>query len=223
MPEKTTYEAVLFDLDGTLLDTLEDLGESANTALRNHGLAEHPIDAYRIFVGDGVATLISRAAPDARPGEELHSSLVRAFREEYARRWDNVTKPYDGIAEMLDDLQRRGLRCTVLSNKPHDFTKLCVERFLGNWTFDIVQGVSDTVPPKPDPAGAKGVCARLEVPPERFVYLGDTNTDMRTANAAGMFAVGVTWGFRSAEELREFGADALIDHPSELARLLETS
>jgi len=215
-----TYQAVLFDLDGTLLDTLEDLADSMNAVLAAGGFPTHPTEAYKMFVGDGVANLVRRTLPAGEYADDEIKRLVALMREEYARRWTNKTKPYDGIDEMLRALAQRGLKLTVLSNKPDDYTKLCVERFLGGHSFDIVQGVSDDVAPKPDPAGAKRIRETLGLPPEAFLYLGDTNTDMQTANAAGMYAVGATWGFRTPDELRQHGAKTLIDHPMEMVGLL---
>ncbi len=214
------FKAVLFDLDGTLLDTLADLADSANFALEQMGFPTHPVDAYKIFVGDGVINLAARSIPDDSSNPTNIDKMVTIMRDEYSRRWNNKTKPYDGIADMLDSLSNDGLKLSVLSNKPHDFTLLCVEEFLGKWHFDVVQGVTDSVEPKPDPTGAIKVSQELDVPTEEFLYLGDTNTDMQTATAAGMYAVGVLWGFRSAEELEANGAKVLIEHPRELFELL---
>lgn len=215
-----THQAVVFDLDGTLLDTLDDLADSMNAVLSACGYDVHPVEAYKTFVGDGVANLARRALPAGNHGDDEIRRLVLLMREEYTRRWANKTRPYDGIEDMLHALADRGVRLAVLSNKPDDFTKLCVERFLGGFAFDVVQGVAADVAPKPDPAGAKRIREILHLPAEAFLYLGDTDTDMQTANAAGMYAVGATWGFRTADELRQHGAKTLIDHPSELIKLL---
>ncbi|MCD4824445.1 MAG: HAD family hydrolase [Phycisphaerae bacterium] len=214
------FKAVLFDLDGTLLDTLDDLADAVNAALAGQGLPTHPVEAYKIFVGNGAVTLVTRTLPEDQRTEENIAACYKEFQAEYQKRWDAKTQPYEGIADMLTALTARGLKLTVLSNKPHDFTQLCVKRYFGDTPFEIVQGVADDCLPKPDPAGAKAVAAKLDISPEEFLYVGDTNTDMQTANAAGMYAVGVTWGFRSAEELTEHGAKTLIDHPSELQKLL---
>lgn len=212
--------AVLFDLDGTLLDTLEDLADSMNAVLARHGLSAHPLEAYRYFVGDGVINLVRRALGGPGRDDECVHRLVAEMREQYARRWDRKTRPYEGIPPLLDALTARRSPKAVLSNKPHDATALCVGKLLGRWRFDAVQGVTDEVPPKPDPTGAMGVCRRLGAPPEAFVYVGDTNTDMRTARAAGMCAVGALWGFRTAEELSRSGAQSLIARPLDLLDLL---
>jgi phosphoglycolate phosphatase len=214
-----TYCSVLFDLDGTLLDTLDDLADSMNNSLAARNLPTHPTEAYKIFVGDGVEMLVRRALGEGCD-DELTAVLLEDMKGQYAKRWDNKTKPYDGICEMLTLLSQKSLKLVVLSNKPDNFTKLCVERFLGDFKFDIIQGVCDDCPKKPDPTGAIMIAKSLDINPDQFVYLGDTNTDMKTANAAGMFPVGVTWGFRSAEELLVSGAKALINHPSELLEII---
>ena len=214
--------AVLFDLDGTLLDTLADLADSMNRALEKRGLPTHPVDAYRHFVGDGVEILVRRAAARATAEDAaLVADLVADMREEYRKRWNARSRPYPGVARMLDALTRRELPMAVLSNKPHEFTQMCVSEFLPDWAFEVVQGVTDGVPPKPDPAGAKAVADRLQVAPERVLYLGDTNTDMCTAVAAQMRPIGALWGFRDAEELTDAGAEVLLDRPEELVDLLE--
>jgi phosphoglycolate phosphatase len=215
------YTAVLFDLDGTLLDTLDDLADSANVTLRRRGWPEHPPEAYKTFVGDGVTTLLRRCLPEEHRDEQTVAECVAEMRAEYAERWDAKTRPYDGIVEMLEQLHARGLKLAVLSNKPHDATKKCVDRFFGHISFACVQGVDDGIPPKPDPAGTNHIRQTLATAPEKFLYLGDTNTDMKTAVAAGMRPVGVTWGFRTPEELRANGARTLIDHPRELFTLLD--
>ena len=216
-----SYEAVLFDLDGTLLDTLEDLADATNRALARSGFPAHPLDAYRYFVGDGMRNLILRTLPEGQRDEEMLAKTIEAFQEEYGRNWADKTRPYEGVPELLDALAERGVPMAILSNKPDEFTKLCVGRLLPRWRFRAVQGVSETNPKKPDPTGALAIAERLGVAPAEVLYVGDTNTDMKTANAAGMFAVGVTWGFRPASELLAHGARALLAAPGELVGLLD--
>jgi phosphoglycolate phosphatase len=214
-------KAVVFDLDGTLLDTLEDLADSMNAALAARGLPTHPAEAYKTFVGDGVENLAYRTAPASRFDADLYAALVRDMRGEYTRRWADKTRPYDGVADLLDGLAARGIKLAVLSNKPQDFTELCVAKLLGRWRFGAVLGVGDSVPPKPDTTGLGLVLARMSVSAAECLYVGDTNTDMRTASAARVFAVGAAWGFRTVEELRANGADAIIHRPAELLELLD--
>ncbi len=214
------YKAVVFDLDGTLLDTIDDLADSMNAVLAQRGLPTHPTESYKTFVGDGVVALVRRALPGGYLDANDLDAVVAEMRESYAQRWDKKSRPYEGIDAMLSELTQRGLKRAVLSNKPHDFTQLCVERLLAGQRFDVVLGVSDAIPPKPQTLGAEHICKQLSVTPPQCLYLGDTNTDMKTGKAAGMFTVGCTWGFRTAEELRENGADALVDHPSQILDLL---
>lgn len=215
-----TFRAVLFDLDGTLLDTLDDLAEAMNAALAQLGLPGHPVEAYKLFVGDGMATLARRALPADRRNDASVAQLTARMRQTYAQRWDGKTRPYEGIPAMLNALSARGVGMAVLSNKPHDFTTLCVRRLLPTWRFAAVQGVCEDVPPKPDPIGAGRVVDRIGMPAEQFLYLGDTGTDMQTAAATGMYAVGALWGFRTADELTRSGAKRLLRHPTELLGLL---
>jgi phosphoglycolate phosphatase len=214
------YKAVLFDLDGTLLDTLEDLGNASNRVLQSQGFPTHPINAYRYFVGDGAKTLIHRILPENQRNEEMIERCLNIFREDYGQNWNIRTRPYDGVPEMLDTLQAKELKLSILTNKPHEFTIHCVSSLLPDWHFDIVYGQRDGVPRKPDPAGAIEIAENLHIPPEEFLYLGDTGTDMRTAVAAGMHPVGVLWGFRQKKELEENGAQVLIEHPSEFIGIL---
>lgn len=214
------YKAVVFDLDGTLLDTLDDLADSMNAVLAENDYPVHPVEAYKTFVGDGVVNLARRTLPANKQSDEEIRRTVDRMRDEYARRWKNKTRPYDGVDDMLRALADRGLKLAVLSNKPHDFTQLCVEYFLGGHSFDVVQGVTDGVAPKPDISGAKSIREAMALPSGAFLYLGDTNTDMQTATAAGMYAIGATWGFRTPEELRRNGAKRLIDHPMEILEIL---
>ena len=217
------YKAILFDLDGTLLDTLEDLATAANRALGTLGLPAHPTDAYRVFVGDGLRTLAERILPGEQRSAAQLDALVAAFEREYSRTWNERTAPYAGVPEMLDRLTGDGYRMSVLSNKPDAFTRLCVEQLLPHWTFAPLYGQRPGVPKKPDPAAALAIAVELGLDPAEVLYLGDTATDMHTARAAGMAAVGVLWGFRTADELRAAGARHLITHPGELAPLLHPS
>jgi phosphoglycolate phosphatase len=213
-------KAVLFDLDGTLLDTIEDLADSMNAVLRGLGLPEHGVAAYNRFVGDGVENLVRRALPADRTGEEDVRRGVAAMREEYGNRWDAKSRAYAGIPELLDGLEAREVPLTVLSNKPDGLTVLCVEKLLPRWRFAAVRGAREGVPKKPDPTAALEIAAELAVAPADFLYVGDTDTDMRTAVAAGMRPVGALWGFRDAEELIACGAETLIARPPDLLDLL---
>lgn len=208
---------MIFDLDGTLVDSLDDIADSVNAALIARRFDPHPRDAYRAFVGDGIKDLVRRALVEAGAADAmLLDAVVAAVREEYARRWDRKTRPYPGIRETLATLGARGLALAVFSNKPHPFTVRVVERFFGAETFRRVLGAENGYERKPDPAGALAIARGLGVPPRRWLYVGDSATDVRTALAAGMTPVGALWGFRDASELRAAGAVRLASEPSEI-------
>ncbi len=214
--------AVIFDLDGTLLDTLADIAASANEVLQSLGYPPHQLESYRRMVGSGVGRLFARALPPDAVNEAQLTECGERFREAYGRHWNVRTTIYPGIPELLDALQQRGLRMAVLSNKPDAFTQRCTDHYLARWPFEIVLGQRAGIPRKPHPAGALEILDHLAAPPQRCFYLGDADVDMQTATAAGLFPVGVLWGFRSAEELTRNGARALISHPMELLDLLTT-
>ena len=206
-------KAVLFDLDGTLLDTLEDLADATNAALAELGLPGHPVGGVQVSGGRRPG----EPGPPRNAARPLDEALlargIELTRREYAGRWAEKTRPYPGILELLDGLSRREIPMAVLSNKPDEFTRLCVTRLLAGWHFQAVQGATPGLPRKPDPRGALEIAARLGVVPGEVLYLGDTNTDMQTAVAAGMFPVGAVWGFRTADELLASGAAVLAKTP----------
>lgn len=214
------FKAVVFDLDGTLLDTLEDLADSMNTVLAKYNYPIHEVNAYKYFVGNGMRNLVQRTFPEGKRDIELIDRGLSDMREEYGNRWNKKTKPYKGITEMLNALADKGLRITVLSNKADDFTNLMVGKLLPDWDFELVFGERQGIPKKPDPAGALEIAQKLGVQPQECLYLGDTGVDMRTAVSAGMYPVGVLWGFRKAEELVENGARVLIADPAVVLDLL---
>lgn len=215
----TRYAAALFDLDGTLVDSLADIGGAVNHALASHGLPVHPIEAYRSFVGEGVRRLVERALPVGQL--ELATTVLVAYRRHYAEHLLVHTAPFPGIAALLDALVARGLRLAVLSNKPDDATRTIVRALFSRWSPEPVHGERPGVPRKPDPTAALEIAGALGVEPERCLFIGDSGIDMRTARNAGMLPVGVLWGLRSAEELTRSGAHALIAHPLELLGLIE--
>jgi phosphoglycolate phosphatase len=219
--ETVFWKAVIFDLDGTLLDTLSDLSDAMNRVLHQMGFATHSTGEYRRFVGNGALMLVKRALPQESHDEELVRSCLTAFLRDYGMNWMIRTRPYDGVSEMLDTLVESGFRMAILSNKPDEITKISVRELLSKWTFDAVIGQRDGVPLKPEPTGALEIAELLHIQPSECVYLGDSPVDMETAIAAGMLPVGVLWGFRSQEELLEGGARVLIREPTELLGVLE--
>ena len=214
------FRAALFDLDGTLLDTLEDLADSMNAALERLGHPTHPLAAFKQFVGDGIQIFAARAHPELRPDDAAVAELVSVALQEYANRWQDKTRPYEGVVPMLETVFARGLKVGILSNKPHDFTCLTTKTLLPDFDFDLVWGVSDEVPKKPEPTGALRAAAQLGAEPHDVLYCGDTDTDMKTAVAAGMYPAGALWGFRGADELLTSGARVLLDSPRDLLELL---
>lgn len=217
----TPPRAIIFDLDGTLLDTLADLADSGNAALAALGLPPHPDDAYRYFVGLGIEELVRRMLPEDKRDPATLKEATALTAGEYKRRWKDKTRPYDGIPELLADLRLRGLPVCVLSNKPQVYTDLTVEAFFPGRPFTHVRGARPEVPNKPHPAGALALAQELGLSPGSIVFVGDTATDMKTARGAGMLPVGVLWGFRDEAELKENGALRIIAQPMELLRLLD--
>lgn len=216
------FDGVIFDLDGTLLDSLADIATATNLVLAESGVEGFSVDRYRTLVGDGVRVLFERAAEAAEfayDDEWLVSQMERfvtVYRDVYTRE----SQPYRGIDAMLIEIERRRLARAVLSNKPHHLTLELVEHFFARTSFSPVFGQRLGVPRKPDPTAVEEIMSTWQLAPGRIAYVGDTNIDMLTAVASGCFAVGVTWGFRSEEELRSSGADAIVHTAAELTELL---
>lgn len=207
---------VIFDLDGTLADSLDDIASAMNRTLRAHGFPEHPVSAYRTFVGEGVRKLVERSLP---PGTEaLRDAFVAAYQADYAEHMLDETRLFPGIAEVLDALAAAEVPVGVLSNKPEGPTRTLVDALCGRWNFRAVFGERPGVPRKPDPGSALALADALASPPEAVAFVGDTGVDMLTARAASMRPVGVLWGFRPREVLAS-GAEA-ASTGAELVRLL---
>ena len=213
-----SFKACIFDLDGTLCDSVESIADSANHAMRDFGLKEATVADYKVFVGDGVDMLIRRLLRFAGDEEGAQFEKVKDRYLEYFKEGCLYhVKPYPGITETLKELKVAGAKLGVLSNKPHENTRNVIRTVFGEGIFDWVQGQSDAFPRKPDPAGALYIAEQFGVKPEECMYMGDTGTDMKTGTAAHMYTVGVKWGFRGEEELRENGADAVAEKAGELA------
>lgn len=206
------FKAAIFDLDGTLLDTLDDLADSMNHVLERNRLPRHEPKAYRYFVGDGIEMLVRRALPFQVAGTGELDRWVREMKAEYGRRWLCRTRPYAGVPEMLQAFAAAGVALAVLSNKPDDASQAIIRALLPDAGFRMVLGATPERPKKPDPAAALEIAARLNTPPHEILFVGDTPIDMQTACAAGMFPLGVLWGFRPAEQLIAAGAQMLVLH-----------
>lgn len=210
-------KAVIFDLDGTLVNSLADLAGAANYVLAEAGYPVHPVEAYRYFVGNGLATLLRRALPAEQPAtEEAYAELLERVRQRYDTHWHDKTLPYPGMTELLAELSRRRLPFMVLSNKPDPWAGPCVRYFFPQARFTAVRGALPGVPHKPNPQAALELAAQAGFAPEQVAFVGDSNVDMHTAVNAGMPGFGATWGFRERKELLTSGARALLEQPNDL-------
>lgn len=214
-------KAVIFDLDGTLTDTLKSIWKSANLALVDVGLPPFDIDRYRYFVGDGAAELVKRALiADGDKELVLFDKMSESYRKYFEKYVNYEVRPYEGIRELLHALKEKGILLAVNSNKPQDRTVNVIEENFGKGTFDILVGQSDERARKPAPDGVFYIMERLGLMKDEVIYLGDTCVDMKTGRSAGVFTIGALWGFRDRQELEENHADAIIAHPMELLEYL---
>lgn len=215
------YKACIFDLDGTLTDTLESLTVSVNKTLEEMNMPSITSEQCRSFVGNGARRLMEMALTAAGDAELNHiDEGMKVYGRVFAENCTYHVWPYEGITTMLKSLKEQGVRLAVLSNKPHHQAVDVVSAVFGKDTFDVVQGQRDGIPRKPDPAGVFQILEEFGVEPSEGIYVGDSDVDMKTGKAAGLFTVGVTWGFRSKELLVETGADTTIDHAQELLKFL---
>jgi phosphoglycolate phosphatase len=215
-----TQHGLIFDLDGTLVDSLPGIAASLNRALVCSHLPPHALDAVRGFIGNGARVLVSRAAPVGTDAPRLEE-LEQAFKADYNLTWAQGTAPYPGVAGLLAELQRRGIPLAVFSNKPHPFTTAMVSASFPDVSFAAVLGQRAEIPLKPDPAGALDIAATLDLPPQNCTMIGDSTMDIATARHAGMRAVAVTWGYHDREALQATRPDAMIDTPAGLFELLD--
>ncbi len=214
-------KAVIFDLDGTLLNTLEDLADSVNQALQKHRFPVHPTKSYKLFVGKGMLKLVENALPKEKRTPENIQSVSLNFEQIYTQNWNKKTHLYAGISEMLSGLFALGIPVSILSNKPDEFVRLCVDFYLPKRHFRIIRGTLPNVPAKPHPKAALSVSQTLGIAPQDVFFIGDSSIDMKTAKAAKMTAIGVTWGFRSIKELLENGANYTVNQPSEILSIIQ--
>ena len=211
------YEAAIFDLDGTLVNSLDDLADSANATLHAYGFPVHEVEAYRYFVGNGSRKLIERILPEKHATDMAFvEQFMSEYKDCYARNLLQKTKPYDGIMEMLEELRRRGIPMAVCTNKHQSAAEMIVKTLFPHGIFQEIIGDQEGLPRKPDPQKVLRIMRDFGVTGEQTAYFGDTDVDMDTARNAGAFAVGVLWGFRAREELVAHGADILLTHPMEL-------
>ena len=217
------FKAVIFDLDGTLLDTIEDIATSLNSVLAHHGYPTHTIDECRMLVGYGMQELVRSALPSEAQDEPIFLKMLVELKQAYAENWKVKSKPFDGIGRLLDTIDAMKLKKAILSNKPDAFTKLCADELLASWNFDVVMGHHEGIAHKPAPEGALLIAKMLDVEPSSVLYVGDSGIDMLTAVAAEMYPLGVLWGYRDEEDLRANGAASIVRNPDEIVSLLEAA
>ena len=213
------YQTVIFDLDGTLLNTLEDLADAGNWVCRRNGWPEHSLEEFRAMVGHGIPNLVERFSPEGCRSPLLMVNTLAQFSQYYGTHNMDKTLPYAGMEELAAELKKRGVQMAVYSNKADDFSRQIVEHFFPG-VFSLVRGKVRGVPVKPDPTGVRQVLAELNADPAATLFVGDSSVDMETAHNAGLPACGVTWGFRSRESLEAAGAEFLADTPEQLAAVI---
>ena len=211
------YKVCIFDLDGTIADTVESMAYVGNQVLREFGLTALPVENYNFYAGDGADELVRRMLAATPGGDKADYEQIRTvYRQRFAENPFYHVKPFDGIIELLEKLKEENIKIAVLSNKPHEAAVEVVNKIFGETMFHKVQGQTERIPRKPSPVGALAIAEAFGVKPEECLYCGDTNTDMDTGKAAGMYTIGVTWGFRPRQELVEHHADKIVDTPQEI-------
>lgn len=215
------YKCVIFDLDGTLLDTLEDLADAGNYALKLLGLPLHETEEFKYFVGNGIPKLIERILP-SNSNDDLQRSAYEFFSSYYSSHSACKTMPYAGICELLSKLKADGVKTGVASNKDHGFSESLVKNFFGD-TIQVVCGRKKGAPKKPDPFSVNYIIEQLKANKNETLYVGDSDVDMETAVNAGLDSCGVLWGFRTETELRESGAKFIVNNTDELYQLINNS
>lgn len=213
-------KALIFDLDGTLIDSLLDIALCANEVLKEFNLPTHKIEDYKLFVGSGSQILIENCTPK-NTSNDLICKILKRFKIVYDGKLQGNTKPYDGINKVLQTLKTKKYKVGVLSNKPHEFTIKYVEEFFSDYNIIEAHGQKDSIPAKPHPIGAISIAKKFNLPCKDIFFIGDSDVDMKTAKSAGMIAVGVSWGFRGVKELKENGADFIVETPLDILDLLK--
>ena len=216
------YKCCIFDLDGTLLDTLEGIAYTTNLTLEAFGFAPIETEHYKVLVGDGAGKLIERVLEESGDTEhKLYDEMLELYHKNFALHCMYKLRPYDGIPELLAFLKENGIKIAVFSNKPHPRTLDNIFGIFGEGYFDHVQGQKPDVERKPSPEGVYQVMEALGVEKADCLYVGDTNTDMMTGRNAGLDTAGVTWGFRCEEELRSYDPAYIVHHPSEIQDIIK--
>jgi phosphoglycolate phosphatase len=214
-----TFKAIIFDMDGTLINSVDDIADAMNLVLRQNNYPVHHVDYYIKCIGDGLKNLVISALPQKYREEAIIDKCLEEMKDAYSVMWMNKSHLYPGIAELLSTLRNLNIKMGVLSNKHHNFTQIIADKLLAEWKFDVVMGYREGYPVKPDPTSALEIARIFEVDPSLILYVGDSSTDMLTAINAGMYPVGVGWGYRSTESLIKNGALKILDQPNELLTL----
>lgn len=212
-------KTIIFDLDGTLIDSLEDIAVCMNKVLEELNLPTYEINDYKYFVGGGISVLVDNALKGQ--STQIKEEVTKRFKVIYDQKLHAKTKPYEGIYELLEELDKLDCNLAILSNKPHEFTVEYANSLFNNFNFKEIHGQKESVPKKPDPIAAINIAKSLNTPCEEIYFVGDTMVDMQTAKNAGMIAIGVLWGFRDEKELNEHGADYLVSHPLEILEIIK--
>jgi phosphoglycolate phosphatase len=208
-------KAVIFDLDGTLVDSIADIADAMNAVLKNNRFLEHGIDAYKLFVGSGIRKLVYNALPEEQRTDEMVQLCFSEMMAVYRTNFVDKSTIYPGIAEMLDALVQRGIKMAILSNKADEFVSKVVEVLLPKWKFEAVTGLTNEADKKPNPKFAIQMAEQMGLEPSEIIFMGDSRIDMQTAANAGMIPIGVLWGFRSRQELEDSGAQYVLGEPNE--------
>ncbi len=214
-------KACIFDMDGTVVNTINSIAYFANTALNSAGLASIDTAEYNYLVGNGAKTLIERALNKVDADNSLFEKVYTKYTTDYNNDFLYLTEPYEGILDMLKAIKDKGIKTTILSNKPHITAVKVSNALFGDELIDICYGARDGIALKPDPAGVYDILNELGISKDECIYIGDTSTDMKTGKSAGLYTVGVLWGFRKRDELEDNGADTIIAHPSELLHIID--
>ena len=217
---KRMFKGVIFDLDGTLVNSLEDITNAMNTVLQKHNFPTHSVAVCQSFIGHGVRELVVKALPKAYQNEEW---INRCFTEMLAVYRENCTiktKMYAGISDLLDELTARNIKLAVFSNKADKLTKKVVKAVFPDWNFEVVEGLKVEALKKPNPTVALEISKKLDLPVAQFIFVGDTDVDILTATSASMLPVGVVWGYRTKEELLASGAKYILEHPLDLLKIV---
>lgn len=214
-------KACIFDMDGTTVNTINSIAYFANNALKKAGLPSLETEVYKKIVGNGAKVLVERMLANVGAGSEYYDEVSHEYNTKYDDDFLYLTEPYEGIIDMLKELREMGITVTILSNKPHVTAVKVSDALFSDGLVDICYGARDGIALKPDPAGVFEIMNELNLKKDECVYIGDTATDMKTGKGAGLYTVGVLWGFRDRRELQEGGADEIIAHPSELIDIIK--